>query len=138
MRLYPMLRNMRVTSLAGTARVKVPSSLMLVPVVVPCTATWPVVMGALLSESVTLPVRIRVCPDTDAVPPTSMANATDIANLNCIVLSPFSDEGINTDTHGDAAAPAYRNCGMHSNRTAPDETGKLNVNSLSKSTTGRR
>ena len=56
-----MLRNMRIASRAGTAKVKVPSSLMLVPSVEPVTDTCPDVTGSEVNESTTFPVTIRVC-----------------------------------------------------------------------------
>src|SRR2546423_11759792 len=57
-----MLRTVTTTSRCGPATVNVPSSLIVVPTVVPCTETCPVVMGSEESESTTRPVMMRVCP----------------------------------------------------------------------------
>src|SRR5262245_48507158 len=57
-----MLRMDSITSRAGTATVNVPSSLMLVPMMVPTTETCPDVTGAVVSESDTRPVMIRLWP----------------------------------------------------------------------------
>src|SRR5436190_1505556 len=76
-----MLRTVSTASRAGAASVKVPSSLIVVDTVVPCTETCPEVTASPVSESTTFPVTIRVWADAGGGLAKHKATATRITRL---------------------------------------------------------